>query len=79
MAGKPEDQPMVRNQRIAEADSGEPMYDQEMSVHDNGGMLMVGVTSFASKLHRLTCDDSVVVEVYDGGIWIDTGGDNDEL
>lgn len=72
MAGKPEDRPMVRTARTNDADAGEPIHDEEMSVYDNGGTLVVGVTSFASKLHRLTRDDSVTVEVYENGIWIDT-------
>jgi hypothetical protein len=78
MAGKPQDKPMIREHRQAEANAGDPIHDEEMSVYDNGGTLVVGVTSFARKLHRLTRDDTVTVEVYDGGIWIDTGGEADE-
>ena len=46
-------------------------------MYDNSGSLVVGITSFGRKLHRLTRDDTVTVEVYDSGIWIDTG-DRDE-
>jgi len=65
---------MVRNARATETNAGEPIHDEEMSVYDNGGTLVVGVTSFARKLHRLTREDTVTVEVYDSGIWIDTEG-----
>lgn len=73
MAGKPEDSQMVREARMSAIDGGEPIHDEEMSVYDNSGSLVVGVTSFGRKLHRLTGDDTVTVEVYDSGIWIDTG------
>lgn len=74
MAGKPEDRQMVRNVRADRTEPGEPIHDEEMSVYDNSGSLVVGVTSFGRKLHRLTGDDTVTVEVYDDGIWIDTRG-----
>lgn len=67
---------MIRNERSAAAEAGEPIHDEDMSVYDNGGTLVVGVTSFARKYHRLTKHDTVTVEVHDGGIWIGVGSDD---
>lgn len=78
MAGKPQDQQMVRNKRIANVSDGEPVYDEQMSLYDNGGSLVVGLTSFGKKLHRLQKGEDVTVEIYDSGIWIDCGGDRHE-
>lgn len=68
---------MVRTARSTNTEDGEPIHDEEMSIYDNSGSLVVGVTSFARKLHRLSREDSVTVEVYDEGIWIDMEGRNE--
>jgi len=77
MAGRPDDSQMVRNARAALTPEGDPLHEEDVSVYDNGGHFVVGVTSFARKLHRLSDDGDVTVEVYEEGIWIDTGGADD--
>jgi hypothetical protein len=74
MAGKPQDHPMIQNERAKRADGGEPLYDEEMSLYNNGGSVVVGVTSFACKVHSLALGDTVRVETYPDGIWIDVEG-----
>jgi len=74
MAGVPEDRPTIRDERARRADGGEPLNSEEMSLCWNGNSLVVGVTSFALKTHRLSDDDDVVVECYQDGIWIGVGG-----
>jgi hypothetical protein len=61
----------IIQQRQRRADGGEPINDEVMSVHYSGNSLVVGITDFASKIHDITDENSVVVECYDDGIWID--------
>jgi len=68
---------MVRNARAALTPEGDALHKEDVSVYDNGGHFVVGVTSFGRKLHRLADGGDVTVEVYEEGIWIDTGGHDD--
>jgi len=77
MGGKPQDQPMIRNERASRADGGEPMYDPEMSLYPNGGSVSVTIPSAARKIHNWECGDDVVVEIYPDGIWIGAGGSDE--
>ena len=76
MAGRPDDSQMVREARIELTADGDPLHEEDVSVYNNGGHYVVGVTSFGRKLHALTDGADVTVEVYEDGIWLDTeGGD----
>jgi len=74
MAGKPQSRPTIRDERARRADGGEPLNSEEMSLRWQGNSLVVGITSYALKTHRLSDDDDVVVECYQDGIWIGVGG-----
>jgi len=78
MAGKPQDRQMIQNERAKRADGGEPMYDPEMSIYDNGGSLVIGIPSVAQKIHGFTKGDKPNVEIHPDGIWIGAGGGGDE-
>jgi len=66
---------MVRDLREQETDDSSPIHTEEMSVYDNGGSFVVGVTSFGRKLHQLAAGERVTVEIYADGIFIATGGE----
>ena len=78
MAGKPEDRPMVQRELANRADDGEPLYDTDMSLIDNGGSVAVTVPSMARKIHGFTLGDGANIEIYADGIWISPGGGVDE-
>jgi hypothetical protein len=65
---------MVRNARAAMRDDDEPLHEEDVSVYDNGGHVVAGLTSFARKLHTIEPGDQIHVEVYRDGIVIETGG-----
>lgn len=77
MAGKPQDNPMIQEERASRADGGQPMYDPDMSMYDNGGSVVVAIPSSARKIHGFEAGDDVTVEIYPDGIWIGAG-DSDE-
>jgi len=78
MAGKPQDNPMIQDERASRADGGTPMYDPEMSLYDNSGSLVVAIPSTARKVLDFEAGDSARVEIYPDGIWIGSEGETDE-
>jgi hypothetical protein len=77
MEGKPENNPMIREERKEVADYGEPLYDHNQSVYVHGNSLVVTVPSTARKILDIEVGDTHRVEVYRSGIWIPRG-DGDE-
>jgi len=77
MAGKPQDHPMIRDERATRADDGEPLYDTEMSLMQNGGSVSITIPSMSRKMHSFAAGEEATVEIYPDGIWIHNGG-NDE-
>lgn len=77
MAGKPQDRQMIQNERAKRADGGQPMYDPEMSIYDNGGSVVIGIPSVAQKIHNFASGDTATVEIYPDGIWIGRGDSDD--
>lgn len=71
MSRSPKKHDQIIQQQQRRADSGEPINDKTMSVYYSGNSLVVGLTDFVEKLHDVTEDQSVVVECYDDGVWID--------
>lgn len=78
MAGKPQDRPVIREERASRADGGDPMYDPEMSLYDNSGSLVVTIPSTVQDIHGFDIGDEVTLEIYPDGIWIGAGDETDE-
>lgn len=78
MAGRPEDKPMVREERKRRAAAvGEPLYDRNQSLSQMGNSGVVTIPVTARDILGIDVGDDVSVEVYDDGIWI-SDGDPDE-
>lgn len=52
-------------------DNDEPLNAETRSVHYSGNSLVVGVTHFAAVALDLDATDSVTVETYSDGVWIE--------
>ena len=57
--------------RKHDRDDDEPLNAETMSVHYSGNSLVVGLTHFACVAHDLDETDTVTVETYDDGLWLD--------
>jgi hypothetical protein len=57
--------------RQHDRDDDEPLNAETMSVHYSGNSLVVGLTHFACVAHDLDETDTVTVETYDDGLWLD--------
>ena len=68
---------MIRDERATRADDGEPLYDTEMSLMQNGGSVSITIPSMSRKMHSFAAGEEATVEIYPDGIWI-TSGDADE-
>ena len=74
MAGKPENRPMIRNERRERArETGEPLYDPEMSFYAVGNAVALGVPKPARDILDIRAGDTQRVEVYEEGLWIPRG------
>lgn len=73
MAGKPQDRPMVQTERQAEADGGEPLFTEEMSLTDRNGSVGVTIPSGAVKILGYEIGESRAVEVYPDRVVIPKG------
>ena len=75
MAGRPEDKPMVREERKRRsAAAGEPLFDRDQSLSQMGNSGVVTIPVTARDILGIDVGDDVSVEVYDDGIWISDGG-----
>ena len=74
MAGTPETNSAIRQERARRADGGEPLHDEQMTIQLSGNSLVIGVTSYAVKTHDIEQGDKPLVQVYPDGIWISTEG-----
>lgn len=74
MAGKPEHRPMIRKEREQRAaETGEPLYDPEMTFYAVGNATALGIPQVACEILNIDAGDSQAVEVYREGIWIPRG------
>ena len=78
MAGRPEDKPMVREERKRRAAAvGEPLYDREQSLSQMGNSGVVTIPVTAREILGFDIGDDLTVEVYDDGVWIQGGGSDE--
>jgi len=73
MAGKPQDRPMIHEERAQQTESGEPMYDPKRSLYRNGGSVAISIPSEAVNMLGFRAGEKRTVEIYDTGIWIPRG------
>lgn len=76
MAGKPQDRPMIQNERSATADGTEPEWSEDMTLRQVGNSTTVTIPTTACKRHELSVGECITVEIHAEGIFIPTeGGD----
>jgi hypothetical protein len=74
MAGSPENRPMIRDERRERAaETGEPLYDPEMSFYPVGNTVALGIPIAAREILNIRAGDSQRVEVYEHGLWVPRG------
>ena len=57
----------------AGTDLGEPLFVEDMSLHDNNGSITVTIPATAAKIHDFSVGDGCGVEVYRDGVFIPRG------
>ena len=61
---------MVQAERRAEADPGEPLFTEEMSLTDRNGSVGVTIPSGAVKILGYEIGEQREVQVYQSGVWV---------
>jgi len=66
----PETSDMIRQELGKRADGGEPLFDADRSLFDQGGSIGVTLTAHGRDTHDMQSGEDVNVEVHPDGIWI---------
>jgi len=77
MAGKPQERPMSAESEQIGNELGEPLFVEDMTLHDNNGSISVTIPATAAKIHGFSAGDGCGVAVYDDGVWIPKGASDE--